>query len=90
MTSAIIILFAFFVGWEEPHHSTRRWAIMIGFSIYATLNWGPSLDLQGIGPLALPFGPLTFLSILAQVALPFMLAMQMRKSAVSPGALSQP
>lgn len=90
MTSAIIILFAFFVGWEEPHHTVRRWLIMIGFSLYAALNWGASLDPLAIGPLALPFLPLTFASIFAQVALPFLLAMQMRKSASVKGTPAQP
>lgn len=90
MTSAIIILFAFFVGWEEPHHTLRRWLIMIGFSVYAALNWGASFDPLAIGPMALPFLPLTFASILAQVALPFLLAMQMRKSATIRSAPIRP
>ena len=90
MTSAIIILFAFFVGWEEPHDTLRRWLIMAGFSLYAALNWGSSLDPLAIGPLALPFLPLTFVSILAQVALPFLLAIQMRRSAATRAAPIQP
>ncbi len=90
MTSAIIMLFAFFVGWEEPHHTLRRWLIMIGFSLYAALNWGASFDPLAIGPLALPLFPLTFVSILAQVALPFLLAIQMRKSANVRGTPSPP
>lgn len=90
MTSLIIVLFAFFVGWEEPHHSTKRWAIMLVFSLYATMNWGPSLDPLAIGPMALPFWPLTFTSILAQIALPFILAVQMRKGAAAKGTPAQP
>jgi hypothetical protein len=78
MTSAFLIVCAFFVGWAEPHHSRKRWVIMAVIALVAALSTGTAREFAVIGIRALADVPLLFIVLLAHMAVPFSLAVWFR------------